>query len=290
MYNNIKGKKTRTYRKVARDEFFKISKARRKPTKKLRKAIRKQLGYIQRDLGYINDMSKEQTLLTDKQKEKIDIITNIYNQQKEMFDNKKHSIKDRRVSLSQAYVRPIVRGKASAKTEFGAKVEISVIDGFSRVEFLSWDAYTECDRLKTIVERFKERTGYYLEQVLADKIYRNRNNLNYCKINGILLSNHNLGCTRKDNCYDKKIEYIDLCDRNEIEGKFNEGKRKYGLNRILTKIKETSECVINIAFIVSNLNKRLRSLIKVIVNFILKFIFDENCNYKKFRICCANPK
>ena len=189
--------------------------------------------------------------------------------------------KNRIVSLSQPYVRPIVRGKASAKTEFGAKVEISVIDGFSRVEFLSWDAYNECDSLQTIVERFKERTGYYPQRVLADKIYRNRNNLNYCKINGIRLSGPNLGRPRKDNYYDKKTEYIDLCDRNEVEGKFGEGKRKYGLNRILTKLKETSECVINIAFIVSNLNKRLRSLIKIILNFILKFICNEECNYKK---------
>ena len=202
-----------------------------------------------------------------------------------MFDNKKHSIKNRIVSISQPYVRPIVRGKASAKTEFGAKVEISVIDGFSRVEFLSWDAYNECDSLQTIVERFKERTGYYPQRVLADKIYRNRNNLNYCKINGIRLSGPNLGRPRKDNYYDKKIEYIDLCDRNEVEGKFGEGKRKYGLNRILTKLKETSECVINIAFIVSNLNKRLRSLIKVILNFIFQFIFDKNYNYKKSRVC-----
>lgn len=285
LHEIIKGKKPRTYRKVARSEYLKVSKARKKPAKKLRKAIRKQLGYIQRDLGHINNMSKNGSLLTDKQKEKIDIITNIYNQQKEMFDNKKHSIKNRIVSLSQPYVRPIVRGKASAKTEFGAKVEISVIDGFSRVEFLSWDAYNECDSLQTIVERFKERTGYYPQRVLADKIYRNRNNLNYCKINGIRLSGPNLGRPRKDNYYDKKIEYIDLCDRNEVEGKFGEGKRKYGLNRILTKLKETSECVINIAFIVSNLNKRLRSLIKVILNFIFQFIFDKNYNYKKSRVC-----
>ena len=282
---DFKGKKPRTYRKVARNEFLKISKARKKPTKKLRKVIRKQLGYIHRDLGYINNMSEGGTLLTDKQKEKIDIIINVYNQQKEMFDNKKHSVKDRIVSLTQPYVRPIVRGKASAKTEFGAKVEISVINGFSRIEFLSWDAYNECDSLETIVERFKERNGHYPERVLADKIYRNRDNLNYCKSKGIRLSGPNLGRPRKDNVYDKKIEYIDLCDRNEVEGKFGEGKRKYGLNRILTKLKETSECVINIAFIVSNLNKRLRSLIKVMLNFILKLIFDENYNYKKYRVC-----
>ena len=62
------------------------------------------------------------------------------------------------------------------------------IDSFSRVEFLSWNACNELDSLKTIVERFKERISCYPEQVLADKIYRNTNNLNYCKINGIRLS------------------------------------------------------------------------------------------------------
>ena len=106
-------------------------------------------------------MSEGATLLTYKQKEKIDIIINVYNQWKEMFDNKKHSIKDRIVTLTQPYVRPIVRGKASAKIEFGAKVEISIINGFSKIEFLSWDAYNECDSLEIIVERFKERTDHY---------------------------------------------------------------------------------------------------------------------------------
>lgn len=91
------------------------------------------MGYIHRDLGYINNMSEDGALLTNKQKEKNDI----YNQQKEMFDNKKHSFKDRIVSFTQPYVQPIVRGKANAKTEFGTKVEISVINGFSRIEFLS---------------------------------------------------------------------------------------------------------------------------------------------------------
>ena len=66
-------------------------------------------------------MSEGGTLLTDKQKRKLIVSLMFYHQQKEMFDNKKHSVKDRIVSLTQPYVRPIVRGQASAKTEFGAK-------------------------------------------------------------------------------------------------------------------------------------------------------------------------
>ena len=45
-----------------------------------------------------------------------------------MYDENKHTIKDRIVSLFQPHVRSIVRGKAKAKTEFGAKTEISVVD------------------------------------------------------------------------------------------------------------------------------------------------------------------
>jgi hypothetical protein len=64
-----------------------------------------------------------------------------------MFDNPKYSAANRIVNLNQSHASPIVRGKTSAKTEFGVKVEISVVDGYVRVEKLSWDAYNECDSL-----------------------------------------------------------------------------------------------------------------------------------------------
>lgn len=264
-------KKPRMYRKIARKKFLEVSKARRKTKKKLKKALKNQLNYIKRDLQYIEEILLEKEI-SEKLKEKLKLIKKIYEQQKEMLENNKHSVKDRIISLSKPYVRPIVRGKASAKTEFGAKVEISVVNGYSRIEFLSWDAYNEGESLEKISERYKNRNGCYPERILADKIYRNRKNLKYCKEHGIRLSGPSLGRPKKDERYDKKIEYIDLCDRNEVEGKFGEGKRKYGLNKILTKLKETSECTICIAFIVSNLNKKLRRLIKVAQIWIKKYI------------------
>jgi site-specific DNA recombinase len=45
------------------------------------------------------------------------------------------------------------------------------------------------------------------------------------------------------------------------EGKFGEGKTAYGLNRIKAKLKETSETIIDLAFWVMNINKRLRLLL-----------------------------
>ncbi|MDP4146974.1 MAG: hypothetical protein Q8936_21290 [Bacillota bacterium] len=75
------------------------------------------------------------------------------------------------VSLSQPFVRHIVRRKAKVKTEIGAKIEISVVDGYVRIEKLSWDAYNEDESLITVIKDYKQRTGHYPERVLAYKIY-----------------------------------------------------------------------------------------------------------------------
>ena len=94
-----------------------------------------------------------------------------------MFEQKIHKVEDRIVSIHQPCVRPIVRGKATADVEFGAKVSLNIVDGFAVVERLDWDAYNESCDLKQTVERYKEQYGCYPERILADKIYRTRNNL-----------------------------------------------------------------------------------------------------------------
>ena len=109
------------------------------------------------------------------------MIDKVYEQQKYMYENKVHSVHDRIVSISQPYIRPIVRGKAAAPVEFGAKMDMSLDEkGMARIEKLSFDAYNESDVLIAAAERYYERTGHYPERILADKIYLNRNNLSYC--------------------------------------------------------------------------------------------------------------
>ena len=53
-------------------------------------------------------------------------IRKVYEQQKYMYENKVHSVPDRIVSISQPYIRPIVRGKADAPVEFGVKMDLSL--------------------------------------------------------------------------------------------------------------------------------------------------------------------
>ena len=74
------------------------------------------------------------------------VIAEVHRQQHElyrMFSEKYRGIEDRIVSVSKPHVRPIVRGKAAANVEFGAKISVSVIEGKSYLDRLSWDAYNE---------------------------------------------------------------------------------------------------------------------------------------------------
>lgn len=94
-----------------------------------------------------------------------------------MYDNNVHTIENRIVSISQPYIRPIVRGKSKAQVEFGAKLDLSIVNGFGRIEKISFEAYNESEVLAEVIERYKQRTGHYPKRILADKIYRKRNNL-----------------------------------------------------------------------------------------------------------------
>lgn len=189
-----------------------------------------------------------------------------------MYTHRTHKINDRIVSISQPHVRPIVRGKATADTEFGTKVAISIVDGYAYMERLSWDAFNEGVTLQESVENYRQKYGYYPEVVLADKIYRNRENLRYCDRYNIRLSGPRLGrplVNKVKQKVQKRLERQDASERNAVEGKFGEGKRRYGLARIMARLKETAESVICLQFLVMNLEHRLR----VLLSFFLRHLF-----------------
>ena len=222
----------------------------------IRKALRKQLQYVRRDLGYIDCFLEEGKELSPYHADRLNVIRELYEQQKYMYDNKVHSVPDRIVSISQPYIRPIVRGKAKTPTEFGAKLDMSIDDnGMARIEKQSFDAYNECDVLIGAIERYYARTGHYPERVLADKIYRNRKNLKYCKEHGIRLSGPALGRPKKDQTEDRRIVYTDAVDRIEVERGFSLAKRCYGLGLIRTKLDTTTRSSICMSIIAMNVDR-----------------------------------
>ena len=203
---------------------------------------------------FLCSMRPEKTL-TAQQAERLDTIRTIYEQQKYMYDHRTHSVPDRIVSVSQPFVRPIVRGKAAKPVEFGAKLDISVVAGWTRLEFCSFDAYNEAGNLQAMAERFRKREGHYPSRILADKIYRNRENLRYCREHGIRLSGPALGRPKKGETRDKAQDYRDECERVEVERRFSLAKRKCGMGLVTAKLRETAAHVIAMSVLVLNLRR-----------------------------------
>jgi len=270
--NGKKQRRPRTYRQKARADYLTVSKQRNPRRHALRKAVKKQLQYTKRNLGIIDQMLKglvAAEILSNRQQKLLTTIRKLVDQQARMYKTKTHRVEDRIVNLYQPHVRPIVRGKAGAAVEFGAKVAISLENGYSRIEKLSWDPFNESGTLIESLERYKNRHGYFPEAVLADRIYRNRDNLSFCKQHGIRLSGPKLGRPIAKSLMkkaEKRIERQDARDRNAVEGKFGEGKRKYGLAKIAAKLEETAESMIAMQFLVMNLEHKLRVLFAQILH------------------------
>lgn len=276
-------KKPRTYRNTARKEYLNVAKKRRPSKKQKRKAIKKQLQYLKRNLGHIDRLIALGAKLEglSSQKYKILLVVNeVYRQQLFMYENSLTRVDDRIVSLTQPHVRPIVRGKAGSSVEFGAKLSASCYEGYVFLDRISWHNFNESGDLIAQVEAFKAATGYYPESVHVDQIYRTKDNRKWCKERGIRISGPPLGRPPTNVSKEtKKQAQLDERERNCIEGKFGEGKRRYSLDRMMTKLSNTSETAIAITFLVMNLSALLR---RIIMTFFCVY-FRKYCVFPIFR-------
>jgi len=249
--------KPRTYRKVAHKEYLAIAKMKKPSTERRRKAVQQQLSYVRRDLKYVDAFIQAGYELDEKCQGLLEVIRKLYEQQQYMYDNKTHVVENRIVSISQPYVRPIVRGKASKPTEFGAKLHLSIDErGFARVEYLSFDAFNEGPMLQDALNAYKYHHGYYPERVLVDQIYRTESNLAFCKKNGIRISGKKRGRPFSDEKISRKIAKtaaMDNSDRIQIERYFSVAKRKNGMGLITKKREDTSLSTIAMSVLVTNI-------------------------------------
>ena len=146
-----------------------------------------------------------------------------------MYKNRNHQVEDRIVSIHQPHVRPIVRGKAKAKTEFGAKINIGLVNGYARV----------------------------------DKIYLTQGNRRFLKEKGIRHTGDPLGrkpVKEAKSAYQKRKERRESAERNQVEGKFGQGKRGYGLNDIRVRLSSTSRSWVGAIIFVMNLIRHMRDI------------------------------
>lgn len=189
----------------------------------------------------------------------------MYEQQKMMFEQNVRSCADRIVSIYQPHLRPIVRGKAKAKVEFGAKIGACIVNGYTYVDRLSWDAYNESSDLVTQMELYKKRFGILPQEVQADKLYLGKENRKYIKACHVNCYNRPLGRPPKEendsHAGDKKRA---IGERNEIEGTFGTSKRVYRANEIRAKLDDTADTWIGTCFFAKNVMKFLRGLLCLI--------------------------
>jgi len=257
--------KPRTYRKIARKRYLKTAQNKNKSRKVIRKVVGAQLGYLKRNITSLHHLLDSYTLmpLNPKYYKYFLVIQTLYEQQQQMYKTNTHSIEHRIVSIHQPHVRPIVRGKSQAKVEFGPKIHVSIIDGISFLDELSWDAFNEGSHMIDYVEKYYQRFGFYPRELLADQIYCTRVNRAALKNLGIKLLAKPLGRPSAVQIH------LSPGERNPIEGKFGQAKTAYGLNRIKARLKGTSESMIASITLVLNLVK--------LAGMTLHFLFVKWC-------------
>ena len=121
---------------------------------------------------------------------------------------------------------------------------------------MSFDNYNEGDTLIEIIENYHKDFNVYPTEVLADQIYHNKKNRDYCKKHEIKFVGKKLGRKIRNEQKareQRKEEYRAMCDRIEIEGCFGRGKRKFGLNKIKMKLKSTTMTHVALIAMIMNL-------------------------------------
>jgi transposase, IS5 family len=265
--------KPRYDRGKARAAFLNVAKQKKPRRRKIKAAIRRQLDNLQRNLDAIDALiasGARLSALKARWWRKLLVISELHRQQTILLVAKTRSIPDRIVNLVQRHVRPIVRGKARAAVEFGAKISVSVRNGFAFLHRISWDPYNESEDLIPQAKKYKQEHGCYPERICADRIYITTKNRNFCTRNNIRLSGKRLGRPPKNlevNAAYKQQLSVDQRKRNEVEGVFGSGKRKYSLQLIMARLPKGAETSISMAFLVMCAEKILRLLCLFFVAF-----------------------
>ena len=126
LFKQLQGKiarKPRCNSVKAHKLFLTIIKKKKPSHEEIREVKRFQINEISRNLKAIDGMihcGAELSALSSQLYRKLLIASEVTRQQQEMVDADSRRIDDRIVNLSKPHVRPIVRGMAGKKTEFGA--------------------------------------------------------------------------------------------------------------------------------------------------------------------------
>jgi hypothetical protein len=222
-----------------KDKYYGYQRKRRKTHKQTVKRTRSLLYLLNKLNGLLNEFEKQHDDLFElpgKYYQKRKVIRKVYRQQKQIFETGK-SLPNRIVSISKSYIRPIVRGKETKKVEFGAKVNMIQVDGINFIEYLSFDAFHEGNRLISSIWLSQLLFGK-TSHISADAIYATNKNRKYCTSNGITTNFSRKGRAGKHEEHRKAIsKELNKERATRMEGSFGTEKEHYGLRSIKAKTK-----------------------------------------------------
>jgi hypothetical protein len=250
----LKLRKSRMNYPRQKESFQSYQKTRKKTRRKEKKLRKRLLKFLLKLLQHADDLQQKYHLsLSHKQQSKLHAVIKVYEQQHGKVYGHIEQIKDRIVSLSKPYIRPIVRGKETKTVEFGAKVNMLQIDGINFIEHLSYDAFNEGTRFQHGIFVQRKLFGKCTHQS-ADQIYATNANRKYCKQNNIVTNFIPKG--------KQKIQHIEqaaalrrtlnIARGTILEGSFGNEKNHYFLQKIPARNDITETCWIFFGILTSN--------------------------------------
>lgn len=227
--------------------YEKTKKKTRRAEKKLRKTL---LKFLLKLIQHVEGLQHKN--LSKKQQTTFAHIRKVYDQQHgKLYGN--NPVKDRIVSLSKPYIRPIIRGKETKTVEFGAKVNVLQVDGINFIEHLSYDAFNEGTRLISGIHLQQKLFGKCTHQS-ADRIYATNANRKYCTQHHIANNFIPKGKQKPQHMQQAAVlrKALNIARGTILEGSFGNEKNHYLLHKIPARNQQTETCWIFFGIFTSN--------------------------------------
>jgi transposase, IS5 family len=232
----LKLRHTRINHEKRKTQYLSFAKRRKKSRRQSKKICKLLLKYLVRLMEQLDELLKQhKAVLSVYYSNRLTTITKVKEQQWQLHFGKEATVPNRIVSLHKPYVRPIVRGKEVKPVEFGAKINMLLVDGISFIEQFSYDNFNEGTRLKSTIH-LQQRYFGACHQMGADAIYATNENRSYCTTNNIATSfvaKGNEGKLKEQKSQMRSI--LGKIRSTVLEGSFGNEKNHYQMNKIKAK-------------------------------------------------------
>jgi hypothetical protein len=168
---SVKLRDTRINLEKGKRQYLSFAKRRKKSKRHSKKMCKSLLKYLQRLTDQLEQIKEKYVVaISASNHNRLATIKKLKEQQWQLHFGKQAKVPYRIVSLHKPYVRPIIRGKEAKPVEFGAKVNMLLVDGISFIEHLSYDNFNEGTRLQSTIHLQRPYFGA-CHQIGADAIY-----------------------------------------------------------------------------------------------------------------------